>query len=54
VILTSEEPDRPGLWYHTRGLRMFGRPDLSVRGVSPELEPAAQDLFNRFIEMQAF
>ncbi len=32
----------------------FGRPDLSVRGVTRELGPAVEDLCNRFIEMQAF
>ncbi len=34
VILTSEDqrPDR--LWFHTRGMRKFGRPDLSLRGVA--------------------
>jgi hypothetical protein len=41
-------------WYHTRGMIKFGRPDLSVHGVVPELEAAVQDLCNRFIEMQAF
>jgi len=34
VILTSE--DRHGKWIHTRGLRKFGRPDLSVHNVGPQ------------------
>ncbi len=32
VILTSEEcsgDGRPLTWFHTRGMRKFGRPDLS-------------------------
>lgn len=54
VILTSED-DRPGLeWFHTRGLRKFGRPDLSIRFVASEHREAVIDLCNRFIEFQAF
>jgi hypothetical protein len=53
VILVSDEPDG-ARWYHTRGLLKFGRPDISVHGVSAELEPAVQDLCGRFIDMQAF
>jgi hypothetical protein len=54
VILVSDEPDERSRWYHTRGMLKFGRPDLSVHGVVPELEPAVKDLCERFIEMQAF
>ncbi len=55
VILTSEEPeDASTTWFHTRGLRKFGRPDLSVHRVSPEHQEAVIDLFGRFIEFQAF
>ena len=54
VILVSDEPGGKGRWYHTRGLRKFGRPDLSVHHVPPKLEDCVQDLCNRFIEMQAF
>jgi hypothetical protein len=50
-ILFSDEPD--GRWYHTRGLRKFGRPDLSVRGVPAEYFDGVVDLCNRFIELQA-
>jgi hypothetical protein len=41
----EDDGDQPGdaadgrepstLWVHTRGLRVFGRPDLSIRGVAP-------------------
>ena len=55
-ILVSEDPHAGAQhrWYHTRGMIKFGRPDLSVHGVAPNLEAAVQDLCNRFIEMQAF
>ncbi len=54
VILVSEEPEQGGKWYHTRGMRKFGRPDVSVHGVTPELEAGVEDLLNRFIELLAF
>ena len=55
VVIQVSEEDSPGLrWYHTRGLRKFGRPDLSVRRVPPELAAGVEDLCNRMIEMQAF
>lgn len=51
VILWSEEPGGTK-WFHTRGLRKFGRPDLSIRTVRPEHEPGVKDLFQRFINLQ--
>jgi hypothetical protein len=50
-ILWSEEDGR--LWFHTRGLRKFGRPDISVRRVPPESRDPIIDLCNRLIEMMA-
>ena len=53
VILVS--PEEGGTeWIHTRGMRKFGRPDISIRGVAPEWKNAAVDTCNRFIEFQAF
>lgn len=55
VILTSEEPasaDRT--WFHTRGLRKFGRPDISVHNVGAGYHDAIIDLCERFVELQAF
>jgi hypothetical protein len=52
VILVSDEPEG-GTWFHTRGLRKFGRPDLSIHDVPPAFHDAVVDLFNRFIELQA-
>lgn len=54
VILRTADDDERGLWLHTRGLRKFGRPDLSVPRTPPEHEPAIIDLCNRFIELLAF
>jgi hypothetical protein len=51
-ILLSEEEAGGGHWFHTRGLRKFGRPDLSLRHVGDEYEKASIDLCNRFIEFQ--
>jgi hypothetical protein len=53
VILYSDEDDGTR-WYHTRGMLKFGRPDISVHGVTPDQYEAVQDLCNRFIEMLAF
>lgn len=59
IILTSDE-DRTGAgaepltWFHTRGMRKFGRPDLSVHGVPRRHHKAILDLIGRFIELQAF
>jgi hypothetical protein len=52
-ILLSDEEDGDGQWVHTRGMRKFGRPDISVHHVSGEDRSAVIDLCNRFIEMQA-
>jgi hypothetical protein len=54
VILVTGE-DHPGrFWFHTRGLRQFGRPDLSIHHVCNKYKEAVIDLFNRLIEFQAF
>jgi hypothetical protein len=55
VILTSEEEGSANVdrtWYHTRGLRKFARPDLSVHNVPREYTNAVVDLCGRFIELQ--
>lgn len=52
IILFSDEPDG-SRWYHTRGLRKFGRPDLSMHGVRPEYKSVVIEMFNRFILLQA-
>jgi hypothetical protein len=55
VVLCSEDLESEGrLWYHTRGMRKFGRPDISVRAVPVNLRERAEELCNRLIEHQAF
>src|SRR5262249_20568507 len=58
VILSSDEggstpPDEPLTWFHTRGMRKFGRPDLALHSVPPQYREAIIDLLDRFIEFQA-
>jgi hypothetical protein len=54
VILTSPEPEDSSLtWFHTRGMRKFGRPDLSVHHVPSHSQDAVIDLIERFIGLQA-
>ncbi len=51
-ILGTEGPDGT-TWLHSHGLRKFGRPDLSLRGVPQgQLEPSLA-LLQRFIHLQA-
>jgi hypothetical protein len=52
VIMVSPEP-LGTKWIHTRGLRKFGRPDVSIPGVSLVYEDAFLDLCNRLIILQA-
>lgn len=53
VILLSDEDDSSLAWYHTRGMRKFGRPDISVHNVPASHEHAVTKLCNRLIEFQA-
>lgn len=53
-ILLSKEDGSKGEWVHTRGMRKFGRPDLSVHHVSEDWRDAAIEICNRFIQLQAF
>lgn len=53
VILVSEEDDPTLKWFHTRGMRKFGRPDISVPAVPTTMEQGVIDLCNRMIEHQA-
>src|SRR5216684_7007745 len=48
------EEEGGAVWVHSRGLRAFGRPDLSIRNVPADALPAASELCNRLIEAQAF
>lgn len=42
-----------GIWIRTRGLRSFGRPDLSIRKLERDQVDACLALVNRSIEFQA-
>jgi len=53
VILTSDGETAGETWFHSRGMRKFGRPDLSLHHVRRSNHPAVIDLFERFIEHQA-
>ena len=57
VILYSEEEDGPApagsIWVHTRGMRVFGRPDLSIRGVPADELDIAAKVVNVLITNQA-
>ena len=52
AILVSED-EGGSSWYHTRGMRKYGRPDLSVRGVGPKYADGVTQLIERFVEYQA-
>lgn len=52
VILISDEDDGTQ-WVHTRGMRQYGRPDLSVHGVGPNHLDAVTQMIDRFIPGQA-
>ncbi|WP_299776129.1 hypothetical protein [uncultured Pseudoteredinibacter sp.] len=53
VVLVSKQEDGK-LWYHTRGLRLFARPDISVHDVTEENSKRVHEMINRFIEYQAY
>lgn len=52
TIIVSSEPAGTS-WYHTRGMRKYGRPDLSVHGVGEQYADAVTELIERFIEFEA-
>ena len=54
ILVSKEEDDETTAWVHTRGMRKFGRPDISLRHVENGNLDGAIDLCNRFVEHQAF
>jgi len=53
LILCDEDAHHAGrLHVHTRGLRKFARPDVSVRNVPPAAAAAAGELAQGFVEFQ--
>lgn len=54
LILRSDEPDGSGRsWVHTRGMRKFGRPDLSFRRIPARELDRVGALCEKLVEMQA-
>lgn len=54
LILCSEDEQASGrLHVHTRGLRKFARPDVSVRNVPPDAANLAGELAERFVSFQS-
>jgi hypothetical protein len=52
VILVSEDQGETQ-WLHTRGMRQYGRPDLSVHGVGMRYMDEVTQMIERFINLQA-
>lgn len=52
VIFVSPQEDAR-TWLHTRGMRLFGRPDISCHNVKAEEVEKLQPVFNGLIRMQA-
>jgi hypothetical protein len=50
TLVGQDGPDTE--WFHTRGMRKFGRPDLSVRSTPPKHRDAVIQLIDRFIEIR--
>jgi len=54
AILESEDKTAPGRRHiHTRGLRKFARPDVSIRNVPAEFMAHAGQLAERFLDFEA-
>lgn len=53
LILRDEEEETGRLWIHTRGLRKFGRPDISLHNVPVAEADHGGALCQRLVELQA-
>ncbi len=53
VILVSADADGTE-WFHTRGMRKFGRPDISIHNVGQQHKKSIVELCNQFIELLAY
>ena len=51
ILVSAEESG--GHWFHTRGMRKFGRPDLSIHNVRNDYQKGAIEVCDRFIGLQA-
>jgi hypothetical protein len=54
AILANDDARSPGRhWIHTRGMRKFARPDISIRNVPAEHMSHAGELADRFVDFEA-
>jgi hypothetical protein len=53
LILCSDEQTKGRSWVHTRGMRKFGRPDLSLHNVPTNEVDRAGALAERLVELQS-
>lgn len=53
LILCDDEPGTTQSWVHTRGMRKFGRPDISIRHVPQGAVDRAGVLCEKIAELQA-
>jgi hypothetical protein len=54
TMMVSEDGPSPGKWwYHTRGMRKFGRPDVSLRDVNDGYRAGAVELMRRLVMWMA-
>jgi hypothetical protein len=54
AMLGSVEDAKSGaVWIHTRGMRKFGRPDLSVHGVTGDLQQPVVEMCARLTALEA-
>jgi len=53
AFLASDDGDG-ATWLHTRGMRKFGRPDVSVHGVASQEREATVDLMERLVQSMAW
>lgn len=49
VTVLASQMENGRLWLHTRGMRKFGRPDISLRDVGPDDVELAAQLINQMI-----
>jgi hypothetical protein len=52
LMLSPEQADQKTWWIHSRGMRKFGRPDVSVRGISKEMIDSFGNLCGKLMELQ--
>ena len=53
ILLSISEIDHK-IWLHTRGMRKFGRPDISIRNLTENKIDIGFEIINRFIEAFAY